>query len=396
VSTKAAGNLVVLQGGGPTPVVNASLYGVIDEARPSFARVLGARFGIEGLLRDDLVELSAEPAEQVARLKHTPGAALGSTRYKASEADLSRIIATLKQHDVRALVLIGGNGSLRGAEVLAEAVTAHRIDCQVVGVPKTIDNDIAATDRCPGFASAAKYAAQAVRDVGMDVRTLPQPVSLFETMGRGAGWVAGATALAKLDPASAPHLIYLPEKPFDVDRFLGDIDRVVTAHGWAVAVMNEGLHTADGKPVYQNADASQTDALGRAMTGGVASYLADVVTRRLKIRCRWEKPGLCGRASMPHVSEQDRRDAELVGRTGVRAALAGRHGHMIALRPLGAAGDPVEVIPLSRAGGAERAVPREWLSDGDLAVGPDFINYVRPLVGELIDFPIPFAAKEKR
>jgi 6-phosphofructokinase 1 len=384
----ARGNLLVIQGGGPTPVVNTTLFGVIDEAMPRFDRLLGARFGVEGLIGGDLVDLSAVLRRELERLKDSPGASLGSTRHKASASDLERIVAALRDHDVRALVVIGGNGSLRGAEAIADAVTRERYDCCVVGVPKTIDNDIPATDRCPGFASAARYAAQAVRDLGMDVRTLPQPVSLFETMGRSVGWLAGATALAKLDADHAPHLIYLPERAFDVARFLGDIDRVVRRHGWAVAVVTEGIRTVQGQLVYEDATASQRDALDRALPGGVASYLADIVTRELRIRCRWEKPGLCARASMLHVSEQDRRDAETVGRAGVRAAIERRHAHMVALRPLG---DPeaTEIIPLARAAGGGRLVPAAWLDDSDTAVAQPFIDYVRPLIGPLVDYAVP-------
>ena len=384
------GNLLVIQGGGPTAVVNATLHGVIAEAMRNFDRVLGARFGIEGLLRGDLVDLSGISADALARLKHTPGAALGSTRQKASDSDLARILMTLRQHDVRALILIGGNGSLRGAQVIADAVTREALNCCVVGVPKTVDNDIPATDRCPGFGSAARYVAQSVRDLGMDVRTLPQPVSLFETMGRSAGWLAGASVLARLDADHAPHLVYLPERPFEIARFLGDIERVVGKHGWAVAVVNEGLKTADGKPLYENPSASQRDALDRALPGGVVAFLAGIVTRELKIRCRWEQPGLCARASMLHVSEQDGNDAELVGRAGVRAAIEQRHGHMIALRALGDAATPYEIIPLAQAAGGERVIPASWLHDGsETAVTQGFIDYVRPIVGPLVEYDIP-------
>ena len=382
------GNLLVIQGGGPTPVINTTLFGVVDEASARFDRVLGARFGVEGLIRSDLVDLSAVPRAEIERLKDSPGASLGSTRHKASSDDLDRILGTLRLHDVRALIVIGGNGSLRGAEVIADAVTRDSYDCCVVGVPKTIDNDIPATDRCPGFGSAARAVAQGVRDLGMDVRTLPQPVSLYEAMGRSVGWLAGASVLAKLDENHAPHLVYLPERPFDVPTFIGDVDRVVRKHGWAVAVVTEGLKNADGRPVYEDASASQRDALNRALPGGVASYLADRVTRELKIRCRSEKPGLCARASMLHVSEQDRRDAYIVGRAGVRAALEHRHSHMVALRPLGE-GETTEIIPLSRAAGGERVVPREWLADSGLAVAPPFLDYVRPLVGPLVDYAVP-------
>ena len=196
------GKLLVLQGGGPTPVVKASLFGVIDEAVKSakFSHVLGARFGVAGLLKSDFVELSSISSSEIERLRTTPGASLGTTRYKPGEDELGRIRDILRKNDIQSVLLIGGNGSLRGADAIAEAVKAAGVS--VIGIPKTIDNDICCTDRCPGFGSAARYVAQSVRDLGMDVRSLPQPVSIFETMGRSIGWLAAASFLAKMDEAA--------------------------------------------------------------------------------------------------------------------------------------------------------------------------------------------------
>jgi 6-phosphofructokinase 1 len=384
------GNLVVLQGGGPTPVVNATLAAGIDEARRCgrFGRILGARNGVEGLIADDLRDLTDISESDLSLLRRSPGASLGSSRQKLADNHLDRIIQHLVARDIRALLMIGGNGSLRGADLIAQAVARQGKDICVIGIPKTIDNDIPGTDRCPGFASAARYAAQAVRDLGMDVRTLPQPVSIYETMGRGVGWLAGATVLAKLDESHAPHLVYLPEKLFHVEHFLRDVDRIVTRLGWAVVVVSEGIRNASGEPVFQSAEPSQRDALGRALPGGIAAHLADVVTRELKIRCRWEKPGLCGRSSLRHVAEQDLIDADAVGRAGVRAAIAGEHGTMVALRPLDGGGNATELLPLAHNSG-ERAIPADWLEAGDTAVGKPFIHYVRRLVGPLIDYAIP-------
>jgi len=255
VSGKAS-NLLVLQGGGPTAVLNTTLFGVIDEARNSKAipRLYGARWGIQGLVQSDFVELTDISANEVSALKTAPGASLGTSRVKASDAEMTRMIDALARLDIRYLLLIGGNGSLRGADAIAQAAEENGYDLRVIGIPKTIDNDIPGTDRCPGFGSAARYAAQTVRDLGMDVRSLPQPVSIYETMGRSVGWLAGATALGKLDDRSAPHLIYLPEQPFELDRFLGNLDRVVRQLGYAIVVVAEGIRRADGQPVFEAAD----------------------------------------------------------------------------------------------------------------------------------------------
>lgn len=391
--TTTPSNLLVLQGGGPTPVLNTSLYAVLDEARRSgqIARIFAARHGIEGLVKSDLVDLTHLTDTDLQSLKRTPGATLGTTRYKPTENELEQVITTLRKHEVRHLILIGGNGSLIGAHVINQAAHRQGYDLRVIGCPKTIDNDIPHTDRCPGFGSAANYLAQSVRDLGQDVRALPQPVSIYETMGRSVGWLAATAALAKDagDEASAPHLIYLPELPFHPDRFLASVDRIVTKHGHCIVVVAEGLKRADGSPLYQSTAATQADALGRALPGGVATYLADHVTANLKIRCRSEKPGLCGRASMHHLSAQDAADAEVVGRAALRACLAGQTGKWVSLSP---ATKPVQLLPLPTEV-SERHIPAHYLStpssDNNIPVNAAFLEYARFCAGALIDYPKP-------
>ena len=393
MSKPPAGNLMVLQGGGPTPVLNASLFGVISEARHhrGVRRILGARHGVAGLLKDEVIDVSFLPQRELKRLKTSPGAALGSTRHKLTDGDVEQIVARLRDRDVRYLLLIGGNGSMHGADLIARGAAALGYELSVIGVPKTIDNDIPMTDRCPGFGSAARYVAQSVRDLAMDVQSLPQPVSIYETMGRSTGWLAGASALARAGEEQAPHLVYLPERPFDLDRFVGDLDRVVTKLGWGIVVVTEGLLDTSGKPIFESASAAQRDALNRPLPGGVCVHLADVVSQRLKIRCRWEKPGLCGRASSLLVSPVDRDDAERVGRAGVRAALAGKQAQMVSLRPLDARDqETCDLVPLAGVAGGDRRVPTEWqVDDAATGVSAAFLRYVRPIVGGLVDYPAP-------
>jgi len=220
------------------------------------------------------------------------------------------------------------------------------------------------------------------------VRSLPQPVSIFETMGRSVGWLAAASVLAKSDSSDAPHLVYLPEKPFEIDRFLADVDRVVTQHGWAIAVVSEGLRSRDGTVVHETTELSQQDECGRVVPGNVGTFLAEAVTRNLKIRCRSEKPGLCGRTSMLHVSEQDHRDAELVGRAAVRAAMEGRDGQMVSLLPLDGGADGWKLISLASIT-AQRGIPQQWLNDSDARVGEEFVRYAQKLVGALPIYAAP-------
>ncbi|HZZ43577.1 MAG TPA: diphosphate--fructose-6-phosphate 1-phosphotransferase [Tepidisphaeraceae bacterium] len=400
--TSSPSNLLVLQGGGPTPVLNTSLAVILEEAQksPHISAIFGARHGIEGLIKNNLVNLTKISASDIQHLKQTPGASLGTTRLKPSENEYHQILSTLQKNNVRHLILIGGNGSLRGAALIHQlAVDAH-YDLHVIGCPKTIDNDIPDTDRCPGFGSAANYLAQSVRDLGQDVRALPQPVSIYETMGRSVGWLAAAAALAKNphDQASAPHLIYLPELPFHPEQFLASVDRVVTKHNHCIVVVAEGLKKSDGSPVYQTTTATQSDALGRALPGGVATYLADYVTQNLKLRCRSEKPGLCGRASMRHLSLQDSADASHVARESLRASLSQQSNLWPSLLPLDVQRSMLDVgcfLPSSRllplpTAHAERHIPTEFLSSQtDLPITSAFLNYLRPLTGPLLDYPLP-------
>ncbi|MDR3776738.1 MAG: diphosphate--fructose-6-phosphate 1-phosphotransferase [Terracidiphilus sp.] len=382
----SAGNLMIVQGGGSTAVFNASLSSAIAEAIcvKKIGRIFGARFGVKGLVNGEIVELGQMTAAELRLLRNSPGALLGSSRFKPDTNDLDRMVNNLRRLDVRFLIFMGGNGTMHGAELVRRHCHDAGFEVQIIGVPKTVDNDIVATDRCPGYASAARYVAQSTRDLGMDIRSLPQPVTILEVIGRSIGWVAAASTLAKVEEADAPHLVHLPETPFDEEEFLTRIDGIVTKLGWAVAVVSEGIRNPDGSLVYELSDPTQLDPLKRPMTGGVGQYLANMVGAKLKIRCRSEKPGLLARVSMAHVSLQDQQDAELVGRIGVRALVSGETDKMVALRPLNDPGETgCDLVPLSMIAGVERTVTKEWLTNSPLAVGPAFQDYLRPLVGEL-------------
>lgn len=378
-------NLMIVQGGGPTAVFNTSLAEIIAEAQrqPKICGIFGARFGIRGVIEDDVVDLVDVDAVDLGLLRKTPGAALGSSRHNPTDAELDRIVANLRKLDIGRLLFLGGNGTMRGAELISAFCAAKELDVQIVGVPKTVDNDITATDRCPGYASAARYIATATRELGADLRALPQPVTILETMGRGVGWVAAASCLAKTNNASAPHLVYIPEIPFDTDDFVSALRRVVDDLGWAVVVVAEGIRHADGSLVYETRDAAQSDPLKRPMTGGVAQHLATIVGQRLGIRCRSEKPGLLGRASMALTSAQDLADAALVGRAGVRALVSGETNVMVALDPLEGSATTTHLVPLKEAAGSERTIPAAWLQSGPLPVRQEFLDYIGRLTGPI-------------
>ncbi len=388
-----AENLLVVQCGGPTPVLNATLSSILDESyrTTKIGRTFGAISGIGGLTRGDLVDLSDVSAQELAQLRQSPGAALGTSRSKPSSEDLDLIVRTLRRFSVRYALFIGGNGTMRGAEVVSESCRDANYEIQVIGVPKTVDNDIAGTDRCPGYASAARYVAQSTRDLGTDVRSLPQPVSIFESMGRSVGWLAAASVAAKNEPEDAPHLVYVPERPFDTETFLSDLDRVVTRLGWAIVVVSEGLRRNDGELLYQSTYPSQVDALQRPLPGGVGQYLAEIVAHQLRIRCRSEQPGLLGRSSMLHVSSQDRKDADLIGRAAVHTLLEGHTNQMVSLLPLNSSNaSGYDLVPLSHVAGKERLIPAAWLSGTATAVNGGFVEYIRPLIGSLAEYHAPF------
>lgn len=381
-------NVMIVQGGGPTAVFNASLAAVIAGAQAvkQFGSLYGARFGVGGLVSGDLLDLTGTTPAQLERLRNTPGAALGSSRHSPTEAEMGSLLDVLDELKIGALIFMGGNGTMRGANIVSDHCRTRGLDVAVVGVPKTVDNDLASTDRCPGYASAARYAALSTLELAADVRSLRQPVTILETLGRNVGWVAAATALARGDAheeLQAPHVVCVPEVAFDEDAFLEQIDDVVTRIGWAVAVVGEGIRFADGSLVYQTTASGQADPLKRPLTGGVARHLATRVSERLGIRCRSEIPGLLGRASMRHVATRDTEDAYAVGHAGVAALRDGMRDVMVSLQPLRGDRSQTSLIPLAKAGGEERTIPSEWLRDGPLPVNNAFMNYVRPLVGEL-------------
>lgn len=379
------GNLMVVQGGGPTAVFNRSLASIIEEAlaQPRIGKIFGAKSGMKGLSSGDTVDMTGLSPADILSIANSPGAALGSSRFKPTEEDLERCVQHLKALEVRYLIFMGGNGTMGGAQRFGDFCRGRGFDIQIIGVPKTIDNDIAATDRCPGFGSAARFVAQSTLDLSMDIRSLPQPVSIFETLGRDVGWLAASATLARRNADDAPQLVYVPEVPFSVPTFLSDLDNVVSRVGWAIVVVSEGIANADGTPVFEQRIASPDGVPNRPLIGGVAQYLSGIVAEHLKIRCRSEKPGLIGRSCMAHISAQDHRDADLVGREGVRALAAGETGKMVALRGLDDSTASVELIPLSEAAGPSRHIPSEWLTRDRATVTNDFADYVRPIMGPL-------------
>ncbi len=378
-------NLLIFHGGGPTPVINASLYGVVREAVDSgqVGRVLAGVHGVPGVLADRVVELDRLPDDALETMRVAPGSAIGSSRHKLTDDDKAAVLSFCRRRNVRWLLGNGGNDTMSNCHDMHEAAARSGQDLAVVGIPKTIDNDLAETDHCPGYGSAARYLAQAAHDLCCDVSSLPTPVSILETMGRNTGWLCASTALARTHEGDGPHLIYLPERAFDADRFLTDVEDTVRRHGWAVVATSEGLVDAGGSSIAVAASTVQTDGFGHGMSGGVASVLQDMVSGKLGLRCRYEKPGLLGRASTLHVSDLDRREAEAVGRKAVRLALEGQSGVMVTILVERNPGYrwTTGTAPLARVANIERTMPPEFLSPDAADVTEAFLDYARPLLG---------------
>lgn len=379
------GAALLLHGGGPTPVLNASLAGVVAECRlrPEITAVHGARFGVDGALTGDFFDLGKQTPALIAAIGRTPGSALGSSRAPVAEADYGRLLDALRARDIRYVFFNGGNGSMYTAHRLAEAAGDA---LRVIGIPKTIDNDIVGTDHTPGYGSAAWFFACAVRDIGEDIRALPGRVSVVEIMGRNAGWLTAATALARRAPGDPPHLIYLPETPLAPDKFLSAVQRVLRARGTAVVAVCEGQTDERGRPL---GDLGTPDGFGRRLSGNLAHTLARLLIDELGLNARSEKPGLLGRSSMAFVSETDWREAYLCGQAAVRAAVTGASGSLISLVREPGPGYRVrtDLAPLSAAAGAERLFPREWIAgDGD-DVAAEFLDYAAPLLGPVAQYP---------
>lgn len=364
--------------------MNASLYGVLKEAKkhPEIGAVYGAIGGMEGIIKERLLNLSALMDEEMERLPRTPGSSIGSSRYPVTEEDYKKTPAILEKYQIKYILPNGGNGTMDTCGKIYQACVASGYrDIQVVGIPKTIDNDIAITDHTPGFGSAARYLAASVREVAADVKGLPIHVCVIEALGRNAGWITAASALAREKAGDAPHLIYTPERPFHEEEFLEDVKELYDRLGGVVVVVSEGLKKADGSPVVE--PIFQTD---RAVYyGDVSSHLANLVVKRLGIKARSEKPGLCGRASVAWQSPVDREEAQLAGAEALRLALEGHTGVMVGFRREGFAKDSYGIrtveIPIEQVMLLEKTLPPEYINERGNDVTEAFVQWCRPLVG---------------
>ena len=383
------GACIIGQSGGPTSVINASAYGVIRTALDSdcITAVYGAEHGIKGVLADRLFDMSKEDARELELLKYTPSSALGSCRYKIADPDVDdtdykRILEVFKKHDVRYFFYNGGNDSMDTCNKISKYMQKVGYDCRVMGVPKTIDNDLFGTDHCPGFASAAKYIATSCMEVYQDARVYDTGmVCIMEIMGRHAGWLAGAAALATAYGAG-PDLVYLPEVDFDMDKFLADVDRIYKEKGNCMVAVSEGIHYADGTFVSE-AKTSATDGFGHAQLGGLAAHLASVVKEKTGAKVRGIELSLLQRCGAHLASETDIEESVMSGKAAVENAVAGITDKMVGFQCTRDNGKYVcktELLNLTDVANTEKKVPLEWINKEHNGVEQPFIDYVLPLI----------------
>lgn len=389
MGTMLKGACVIGQSGGPTAVINASAYGVIRTALDSdcITRVLGAANGIKGVLEDKLYDMGMEDAAELRLLMNTPSSELGSCRYKMADpdkdaADYDRILEIFKKYDVRYFFYNGGNDSMDTCNKISRFLEKYGYECRVIGVPKTIDNDLYGTDHCPGFGSAAKYIATSCAEVYKDAHVYDVGmITIIEIMGRHAGWLAGSAALASLS-GCGPDLIYLPETDFDMNRFVSDAERIFRRNGNCLVAVSEGIHYPDGSFVSA-AKRSATDGFGHAQLGGLANMLAEIAKGRTGAKVRGIELSLLQRCGAHLASKTDLDEAYLAGETAVRSAIAGETGKMVAFERETDGGSyacRVRLVPLGIAANREKKVPKEWITPDGKNVTQDFIDYVLPLI----------------
>lgn len=388
------GNAVIGQSGGPTSVINSSLAGVISACSfsPSIDALYGMHYGIEGLMHDRLYNLSAQPEDVIWGLQRTPSSALGSTRYKLKEEDFPAVLEVLKKHNIRYFFLIGGNDTMDTINKVESWSRENNYELVGVGIPKTVDNDLFGTDHTPGFPSAAWSNILNVMQAGMlarDMKKVDQFV-IYQTIGRDAGWLAAATALAKKEEDDAPHLIYTPEHSFNTENFLGDVERCISRYGWVSIVCGEGIKFADGTPVSASVvkDKFSNTEFGAMGGTSAAINLHRMISEKFNIRGEFQITESLIMSDFVRALPNDIREAFNCGVKAVRLAEEGVSGFMVTMNRVSNSPYRIEYgkVPLKEVAVAARPMPEEYFNSEGNFVSEKFLNYMKPLSGDLPGF----------
>jgi len=402
------GSCILGQSGGPTAVINASAQGIIETALKTgcITRVLGAAHGIKGVLADELFDMGKEDPKEISLLRYTPSSALGSCRYKLADpnkddTDYKRILDVFKKYNVRYFYYNGGNDSMDTCNKISKYMQRVGYECRIIGVPKTIDNDLNGTDHCPGYRSAAKYIATSFMEVWQDAHVYDTgEVTIVEAMGRHAGWLAGAAGPATF-AGYGPDLLYLPEVDFNMETFLADVSDIYKRTGKCFVGVSEGIHYADGTFVSE-AKTSATDGFGHAQLGGLATMLAEAVKQKTGAKVRGIELSLLQRCGAHLASKTDNDEAYLAGQAAVEAAVSGATDKMVAFEcsRQGGYSCKTKLIPLTEAANAENKVPREWINAAGNGIEKPFVDYALPLIqgepGRPLEQSLPRFVKLKK
>ena len=397
------GNLLVAQSGGPTSVINSSLAGVIVEAgkHECIEEIYGGANGILGILNEDLLDINDERAKTIEGLRYTPAAALGTCRYKIdfkkqpekATEDMNRLFDVCQAHNIRYFFYIGGNDSQDTSHKIHEEAVKRGYEMRVIGVPKTIDNDLPHTDSCPGYGSAIKYNATTVMEVGIDVASMATDdgsCCIIEVMGRSAGWIAAGTVLAKRgNPANPPHIILLPEIQYDIEEVLAKVRETVETYKYCVMVVGEGIKNRRGEEI--GADTSRLDAFGHPVLAGAAEKIKEYIQGKLNTKTRTVLLGYAQRAAEHLASLTDSNNAFACGEAAVRAAVAGQSGFMVKIvreQSNGSLRWTTGLQPLPDIANVEHLLPREWISEDGFLPNEKFVDYARPLIEGEVRFPM--------
>ncbi|MDO5552187.1 MAG: diphosphate--fructose-6-phosphate 1-phosphotransferase [Planctomycetia bacterium] len=395
------GNAIIGQSGGPTSVINSSLCGVIQaclelgqsgNADCKIEKILGMKWGIEGFLQDQYLDLGCQPANVIEGLKTTPSSALGSCRYKLKEPDFEPVLAQLKKHNVRFYFLIGGNDTMDTIHRVEAYCKQQGYDLRGIGIPKTVDNDLFATDHTPGFPSAARYVALSVRQAGILARDMKKvdQYTIFQTVGRSAGWLPAAAACARTADGDAPHIILLPERPFVREQFLREVKEAHDKYGWVSIVCGEGVCYADGRPVSasQVADNFSNVEFGAMAGTSAAMMLHRMIADEFGWRGEFQVTESLQMAAADRASETDIDEAWQCGRRAVELALEGKSGVMVTMERVSNA--PYKIgfgtAPLAEVALGEKPMPDHFICNDRLDVTPECLDYLRPLVGAMPEY----------
>ncbi|MDD5217580.1 MAG: diphosphate--fructose-6-phosphate 1-phosphotransferase [Candidatus Omnitrophica bacterium] len=388
------GKVLVGQSGGCTAVINQSLAGVVDAARLSknATHIWGSLYGVTGLLNGNLIDLKAQPRALLQSVCLLPSAALGSARYKLAPGEEHQILKNLREWNVRYLFLVGGNDTADTILRIAKAAEKADYDLRALHVPKTIDNDLMETDHCPGYGSVARFAAITTQEAGLDTKAMRfvDPVKIIELMGRNSGWIVAAAALLKRTESDPPHLMCIPEVPFQEGDFIGRVDKILRRVGYCVVVISETIRDARGNRIGARKDGITQDSFGHQYVEGASGYLARLVEKTLKVRARYDKPGTIQRMSMSYISKVDQEEAYQAGVHAVKWALKGISKRMVGFRRKAGKKYHIEYspVPLEKIPHRERYFPAAFLSSDKTNVNTAFVKYAFPLVGgQLPQFP---------